>query len=131
MSDGATRVYNISVSTPATSSTRDSTEKTHITRTPGVCGGKPCIAGSRIRVQDIYVWHERQGQAPDEIVSRFPQLTLADVYAALAYFWDHREEIVRDMEDQDRVVEQLKARFPSKVLAKRAVVGEDDAVPPG
>ena len=36
-------------------------EKFHITRTPGVCGGKACIAGHRIRVQDIYVLHERRG----------------------------------------------------------------------
>ena len=55
---------------------------------PDVLGGKPCIAGTRIRVQDIYQWHELQGKSPDEIVSSFPQLTMADVYAALAYFWD-------------------------------------------
>ena len=33
----------------------------HITKTPGVCGGRPCIAGHRIRVQDIVVWHEMRG----------------------------------------------------------------------
>jgi uncharacterized protein (DUF433 family) len=124
-------VYNIFVSTPATSSTVSGTEKVHITRTPGICGGKPCIAGSRIRVQDVYVWHERQGQGPDEIVSRFPQITLADVYAALAYFWDHREEILREMDEQDRVVEQAKARYPSKLPAKAGGTGGNDALPPG
>ncbi|NEO28290.1 MAG: DUF433 domain-containing protein, partial [Kamptonema sp. SIO4C4] len=52
--------------------------------TPEICGGKPCIAGHRIRVQDIVIWHEQMGLSPDEIVSRHPTITLADVYAALA-----------------------------------------------
>jgi uncharacterized protein (DUF433 family) len=45
----------------------------HIEITPGVCGGKPRIAGHRIRVQEIAVWHEFQGLSPDEIVAQFPQ----------------------------------------------------------
>ncbi|MHC4181398.1 MAG: DUF433 domain-containing protein, partial [Planctomycetota bacterium] len=58
----------------------------HIQSRPGVCGGKPCIGGTRIRVQDVMVWHELQGLTPDEIVAQFPQLTLAGVHAALAYY---------------------------------------------
>ena len=83
--------------------------------TPGVCGGKPCIAGTRIRVQDVYAWHELQGRSPGEIVSAFPQLTLADVYAALAHFWDHRDEILAQMKQQDDAVEQSRGMFPSKL----------------
>lgn len=105
-------------------------EKIHVTRTPGVCGGKPCVAGSRIRVQDVYVWHERQGQSPDEIVARFPQLTLADVYAALAYFWDHRDEVLRDMAAQDRLVAEMKAKFPSKLGGRPRAAEGGHAVPP-
>ncbi|MBI4578146.1 MAG: DUF433 domain-containing protein [Planctomycetes bacterium] len=102
-------------------------EKIHITRTPGVCAGKPCIAGSRIRVQDVYVWHELQGKSPDEIVSSFPQLTLADVYAALAYFWDHRDEILLEMREQEDLVEQMKAQFPSKLADRPGAQG--NAIP--
>ncbi len=64
-----------------------------IIKTPGVCGGRTCIAGHRVRVHDIVVWHEQQGLTPDEIVSQIPSITLADVHAALAYYYDHREEI--------------------------------------
>ncbi|HTG15811.1 MAG TPA: DUF433 domain-containing protein, partial [Blastocatellia bacterium] len=53
-----------------------------ITRVPGVCGGKACIAGHRVRVMDIVIWHELMGKRADEIVSEFPVLTLSDVYAA-------------------------------------------------
>ena len=93
-------------------------EKSHIQRTPGVCGGKPCIAGTRIRVQDIYQWHEKQGKSPDEIVSSFPQLQLADVYAALAFFWDHRDEILTQIKEEESLVTQMKGEVPSKVTER-------------
>ncbi len=34
----------------------------HITKTPGVCGGKACVAGTRVRVMDIVIWHEHSNQ---------------------------------------------------------------------
>ena len=107
------------------------TIREHITSTPGVCGGRPCIAGHRIRVQDIYVWHELQGQSPDEIVARFPQITLADVYAALAYFWDNREAMLREMEEEERFVEQMKRQHPSALQEKLKGLKDDgDSVSP-
>ncbi|MGH7130228.1 MAG: DUF433 domain-containing protein [Planctomycetaceae bacterium] len=95
----------------------------HISKTPGVCGGKACIAGTRIRVQDVYVWHELQGQSADEIVSRFPQLSRADVHAALAYYWDHREEIEQEMKAAEELVASLKASEPSPLRQK--LLGRD------
>ncbi len=56
----------------------------HIEVTPGITGGKPRIAGHRITVLNIVVWHERIGKSADEIAAEY-DLTLADVYAALAY----------------------------------------------
>lgn len=96
----------------------------HIEITPGVCGGKPRITGHRIRVQDIAVWHEFQGQSPDEIVAQFPQITLADIYAALSYYHDHREEIHRQMEEAETLAERLKRDNPSRLPQKPA--GMDD-----
>nr|WP_228020091.1 DUF433 domain-containing protein [Sphaerospermopsis sp. LEGE 08334] len=40
----------------------------HIEITPGICGGKPRIAGHRIKVQNIVIWYERMRMSPDEIV---------------------------------------------------------------
>ena len=103
-----------------------------ITSTPGVCGGKPCIAGTRIRVQDIHIWHELQGQSADEIVSQFPQLTMGDVYAALSYFWDHRDEIELQMADAETFVAALKDRSTSPLQRKlNPANGADDQVPSG
>lgn len=79
----------------------------HIEITPGVCGGKPRIAGHRIRVQDIYEWHELVGMSADEIASQF-NLTLGQVYAGLAYYFDHREEIQAQMRADEEFVERMK-----------------------
>ena len=92
------------------------TMNSHIEVTPDVCGGKPRIAGHRIRVQDIVIWHEAHGMTPDEIVSQFPQITLADVYAALAYYYDHRESIRSDMEREEAAVRAAQAQIPSKLV---------------
>jgi uncharacterized protein (DUF433 family) len=102
----------------------------HIEVTQGVCGGKPRIAGTRIRVQDIYVWHELQGQSADEIVSNFPQLTLADVHAALSYYFDHQDEIQRQMKADDAFVETVKQKYPSKLQEKlKARNAADPSIP--
>jgi uncharacterized protein (DUF433 family) len=93
---------------------QDSTKRTitldsHIEITPGTCGGKPRIAGHRIRVQDVVVWCERMGLSADEVVGRYPQLNLAEVYAALSYYHDHREQIDAQMEADERFVEEIAA----------------------
>ena len=90
----------------------------HIEITPGVAGGKPRIAGHRITVQDIAVWHEHMGHSVDEIAKDY-DLTLADVHAALAYYHDHRAAIDRRIRDDEEFVAELRRRTPSKLSALR------------
>ena len=90
----------------------------HIDMTPGVVGGKPRIAGHRIRVMDIVVWHEKRGFSPDEIVEMYPGISLADVHAALAYYFDHRAEIEADFQREADAVAEMKTRYPSKLRDK-------------
>ena len=104
----------------------------HIEITAGVCGGKPRIAGTRIRVQDVYVWHELQGQSADEIIANFPQLSLGDVHAALTYYFDHRDEIQQQMKVDDAFVEAIKQKNPSKLQEKlKARNASDASLPSG
>jgi uncharacterized protein (DUF433 family) len=104
----------------------------HIIATPGVCGGKPRIAGHRIRVQDVALWHERLGYPVVEIVARYPQLTPAEVHAALAYYYDHRAAIQQDIRDAEALVATLKAHIPSKLCQKlNARDAGPDTLPPG
>jgi len=60
---------------------------------PRICGGRPHLRGTRIQVAEIALWHERLGLTTDQIVARNPQLTLAAVEAALAYYAEHRHQI--------------------------------------
>lgn len=89
----------------------------HIEATPGVAGGKPRITGRRITVQDIVTWHERLGLSADEIATEH-DLSLSDVYAALAYYYDHREAIDQTVRDDDEFVAELRKRIPSKRKGK-------------
>ena len=108
----------------------DSIVVEHIEKTPGTCGGKPRIAGTRIRVVDVMIWHELQGLSADEIVSEYPHLSLADVHAALAYYHDNREEIRQQMKESDDFVNAMKASSGPGLLQK--LTGHDvhgDSVP--
>jgi uncharacterized protein (DUF433 family) len=103
-----------------------------IVSTPGTCGGKPRIGGHRIKVEDVATWHVRMGMSPDEIVSNWPSLTLSDVHAALAYYFDHRERIDADILEGERFADDFRAGAPSifeKVRLRRANAA-NDPVPP-
>lgn len=84
----------------------------HIELTRDTAGGKPRIRGRRITVEDIAIWHERLGKSADEIAAEY-DLTLADVYAALAYYFDHRDAIDARMTEDRAFAEALRARTPS------------------
>ena len=89
----------------------------HIGITPGIAGGKPHVAGRRITVQNIVIWHEFMGHSADEIATEY-DLSLADVYAALAYYYDHRIEIDEAIKESENFVEALRQKIPSKVARK-------------
>jgi len=90
----------------------------HIELTPGVAGGKPRIAGHRVTVQDVVIWHERLGISADEIAAEY-DLTLADVYAALAYYYDRRAELDEAIRSDESYVAELRRRIPSKLAEQR------------
>ncbi|WP_322744405.1 DUF433 domain-containing protein [Coleofasciculus sp. LEGE 07092] len=80
---------------------------TLIVSTPGVCGGRPRIAGRRLSVQQIAVL-SKQGLSPQEIVREYEGLTLAQVHAGLAYYYANTEEIeaylAQEKAEYDRLV---------------------------
>ncbi len=73
----------------------------------------PWSSHRRITVSDIAIWHERMGMSPDEIVSEYPTITLSDVHAALAYYFDHRHEVDQDIREGVDFAEKLRAGAPS------------------
>ena len=89
--------------------------------TPGVCGGKPRIANRRITVEDIALWHERLGLSADQIAAEHG-LTLAEIYAALAYYFAHREDVERSIRAGQTLAEAVRLANPS--LVKQRLHGE-------
>ncbi len=69
----------------------------YIESTPGTRVGKPRISGTRITVADIVLMHRRLGRALEEIAGTY-DLPLAAVYAAMAYYYDHKDEIDQSLD---------------------------------
>jgi uncharacterized protein (DUF433 family) len=69
----------------------------HIERRPGVQGGRPVIKGTRFPVSSV-VQNHRRGLSVDDILGEFPHLTPAQVHDALSYYYDHRQQIDREIE---------------------------------
>lgn len=94
----------------------------HISIDEEICFGKPRVTGTRISVWQIYQMHEEQGRTADELIEGFPSLKKADIYAALAYFYDHREEIEAQAAETDKLVEEYLAEHgPGKFQEKFAI----------
>ncbi|PTL36705.1 hypothetical protein CLG94_03260 [Candidatus Methylomirabilis limnetica] len=77
-----------------------------IIRTPEVRGGRPRVAGTGVTVRRIVGWY-KLGLSPEEIVAEIPHLTLAQVYAALAYYHANREEVEANITAEEVEAERL------------------------
>ena len=69
------------------------------------CGGRAVVAGTRMRVSLILALY-REGMAVEQIVKQYPHLRPADVHDALAYAYDHPEEIEADLAADDEAAVQ-------------------------
>ena len=79
---------------------------TLIVSNPKICGGRPRIEGSRITVRHIVIDY-RAGMTPEEILENKPHLSLAKIYAALAYYYANKAEIDADIKAHNRSCEKL------------------------
>jgi len=88
-----------------------------IVETPGTCGGRPRIEGRRITVENIVIWYERLGLGADEICSEY-NLTLGQVHAALAYYFENRQSIDKSLKEGEAMVEAMRLKNVSRVQEK-------------
>jgi len=63
------------------------------------CGGSPVIRGTKFPVRSVVNYVLHQGISPEELVKEFSHLTLAQVYDALSYYYDHKESVDKDLRD--------------------------------
>jgi uncharacterized protein (DUF433 family) len=80
----------------------------YITHREDVGGGRPIIAGTRTRVSNIVAYH-KLGLSPEELAREFPHLTLSQIYDALSYYYEHREEIDREIDEDSE--DAIKSSF--------------------
>lgn len=81
----------------------------------GICDGSPILAGTRTRVIDIVIEYTMLGRSPDEIIDAHPYLDLAKVHDALSYYYEHMEELDAEIQTRIRDINELRAKFQSKV----------------
>ena len=74
---------------------------------PKIRSGRPIIAGTTIMVSDIAIYYNAWGQTPDEIAMQL-RLSLGQVHAALAYYFDHKDEIEEEIAERRRVADELR-----------------------
>jgi uncharacterized protein (DUF433 family) len=92
----------------------------HIVSDPNTCFGKPRIAGTRFAVKDV-VAHHLFNRMPVETIAVKWKLPLAAVYVALAFYYDHREEIDKSFADDDEYIRRMKMSSQSILDEPRPV----------
>jgi uncharacterized protein (DUF433 family) len=81
----------------------------HVTKQPGVRGGRACIDETRIAVVDI-VAMLKMGKSAEEMLVAYPSLNLAQVHAALSYYYENRNEIDAELAEDDGWEEEHERR---------------------
>ena len=79
----------------------------HIVSDPDMCFGKPRIAGTRFTVKDVAAYHLYQTMPLSVIAAKW-NLPIASVYAALAYYYDHKPEIDQSFAEDDAFIRKMK-----------------------
>jgi uncharacterized protein (DUF433 family) len=78
--------------------------------------GVATIAGTRTKVVEVVLDRLAHHWDADEIQRQHPYLSLAQIYAALAYYHDHQDEIDREIEERLKQVERIAASQPSSAV---------------
>ena len=89
----------------------------HIEVMPDTRGGKPRLLGTRITVDDVVLMHFRLGQSLEEIAGKY-SLSMAAIYAAMAYYYDHRDEVDQRIEADKAFAEAFRRNNPSPLQEK-------------
>lgn len=82
--------------------------------------GVPLIAGTTMKVIELVVEKTAYGWSPEELHFQHPYLTLGQIYSALAYYWDHLNELHDDIERRMQAADRMRQSTyqPSPLLAR-------------
>src|SRR6266699_6714891 len=81
--------------------------------------GVPWISGANTKVVEVVLDKMAYGWSPEEMHRQHPHLSMAQIHAALSYYYEHQNEVDADIERRDRYVEELRAQQPDSPLRQR------------
>jgi uncharacterized protein (DUF433 family) len=87
----------------------------YIERKLGVCGGKPVIIGTRIKVTQVAIEYKRLGCTADQIIDAHPHLTLTQVHDALSYYYENQTAMDADILADEQFIAEIRQQYPSKL----------------
>ncbi len=79
----------------------------------------PSIARTTMKVVELVVEQQAYGWSPEELHFQHPYLTLGQIHSALAYYWDHREELDYDVRYRLERVDGLRSENQPSELVER------------
>lgn len=79
----------------------------------------PVIAGTTMKVVELVLAQAAYGWSAEELRAQFPHLTLGQIYSALAYYWDHQQELDADIEERIRKADRIRSSLSESPLVKR------------
>jgi uncharacterized protein (DUF433 family) len=82
----------------------------------------PILTGTPIKVVEIVLDHLAHGSDAEEIRRQFPFLSLGQIHSALGYYYDHQEEVERDIAQRLEKVGQIQSRLADSPLARKLKV---------
>jgi uncharacterized protein (DUF433 family) len=86
--------------------------------------GVPTIAGTTMKVIELVLDRKAYGWSPEELHFQHPYLTLGQIHSALAYYWDHQEELDQDIARRLQFVKQVQqATQPTPLEARLKATG--------
>lgn len=81
--------------------------------------GVPVIAGANTKLAELIAEIRLHGLSPEELCYQLPHLSLGQIYSALAYYWDHKEEVDRDLERRSELAERLRRELGQPPLVEK------------
>lgn len=84
----------------------------------------PAITGTSMKVIELITSVKAYGWSPEELHDNYPHLSMSKIYSALAYYWDHKEEIDNAIEQEAQwAAEARRAAGESPFVARLRTQG--------
>lgn len=81
--------------------------------------GVPVLSGTTLKVVEVVMAQIAYGWSPEELHFQHPDLSLGQIHSALAYYWDHKQELDADIERRSEFVEEARRNAGESSLAAK------------